>query len=49
MMNALSALQTARTELQAAEANKGGHRRKAMALVDQAIGEVQAGMAAAGG
>ena len=49
MVNALSALQTAKSELQAAQANKGGHRLKAIDLVNQAIGEVQAGMAAAGG
>lgn len=49
MANALGALQTAKSELQAAQANKGGHRLKAIDLVNQAIGEVQAGMAAAGG
>ena len=49
MVNALGALQTAKSELQAAQANKGGHRLKAIDLVNQAIGEVQAGMAAAGG
>ena len=42
---ALALLQNARTELNQAEANKGGHREKAMALVDEAIGEVRAGIA----
>ena len=46
MDNALGALQTARNELQVAEANKGGHRVTAIRLVDQAIGEVRAGIAA---
>jgi hypothetical protein len=46
MDNALSALQTARNELQIAESNKGGHRVTAMRLIDQAIGEVRAGIAA---
>lgn len=49
MVNALGALQTAKSELQAAKANKGGHRLKAIDLVNQAISEVQAGMEAAGG
>lgn len=47
MDNALAALQTARSELQVAEANKSGHRLNAIRLVDQAINEVRAGMAAA--
>jgi hypothetical protein len=42
---ALGLLQNARGELNAAEPNKGGHREKAIALVDQAIGEVRAGIA----
>jgi len=46
MDNALASLQTARNELQVAEANKGGHRVTAMRLIDQAIGEVRAGIAA---
>jgi hypothetical protein len=45
MDNALGALQTARGELQVAEANKGGHRVAAIRLVDEAIGEVRAGIA----
>jgi hypothetical protein len=46
MDNALGALQTARSELQVAEANKGGHRVNAIRLVDQAIAEVRAGIRA---
>ena len=45
MQEALAQLQTARAELQAAVANKGGHREQALQLVDQAINQVQAGMA----
>lgn len=45
MQNALSALQGARSELQVAEANKGGHRVTAIRLVDEAINEVRAGIA----
>jgi hypothetical protein len=46
MDNALASLQTARSELQVAEANKGGHRVNAIRLIDQAMGEVRAGIAA---
>jgi hypothetical protein len=46
MQNALAALQNARAELQVAEANKAGHRVNALRLVNEAIGEVQAGIAA---
>jgi hypothetical protein len=46
MQNALGALQNARSELQVAEANKGGHRVTALRLINEAIGEVQAGIAA---
>ena len=42
----LAALQNARAELQVAERNKGGHRVNALRLVNEAIGEVQAGIAA---
>ena len=42
-------LQSARAELGAATPNKGGHREKAMQLIDQAIGEIRAGIAFAGG
>ena len=44
MQAALDELRSARSELDAAMADKGGHREKAMALVDEAIGEVQAGI-----
>ncbi len=46
MQNALGALQNARNELQNAAADKGGHRISAMRLIDQAIAEVRAGIAA---
>jgi hypothetical protein len=45
MQAALAALQTARAQLQAATPDKGGHRVAAIADIDQAIGEVRAGMA----
>lgn len=46
MMQAARAdLQTARRELQAAIADKGGHRVKAINLVNSAISEVNAGIA----
>ena len=38
-------LQTARSELQKATADKGGHRVRAIGLVNSAIAEVNAGMA----
>ena len=38
-------LQSARTELAQATPNKGGHREKALGLIDQAIAEVRAGIA----
>ena len=44
MKNALDALNMAQTELQKAEDNKGGHRVKALNLVNQARAEVQAGI-----
>lgn len=37
-------LQTAKRQLQRATANKGGHRAKAIALVNQAIAQVNAGI-----
>jgi hypothetical protein len=46
---ALVLLQNARAELAAAEPNKGGHRERGLALIDQAIGEVRAGIAFAAG
>ena len=49
MTASIGLLQSARTELAAATPNKGGHRERAMQLIDQAIGEVRAGMAFAGG
>jgi hypothetical protein len=48
MQNALGALETARSELQAAEADKAGHRKHAINLVNQAIEQVREGIAAAG-
>lgn len=44
MFNALRDLRSARGELQAALPNKGGHRERALAKVDEAIAEVQAGV-----
>jgi ribosomal protein L16/L10AE len=44
MYAALNALETARTELQRALPNKGGHRLRAIALVNQAIEETNAGV-----
>lgn len=40
----IALLQNARSELNAATPNKGGHREKALALIDQAIGEVRLGI-----
>jgi hypothetical protein len=37
-------LRSARQELNAASADKGGHRERAIGLVDSAIGEVDAGI-----
>ena len=45
MQAALTALNNARTALQAAEADKGGHRDNALDLVNKAIAQVQAGIA----
>jgi len=45
MDQAIAILQSARAELGKAEPNKGGHREKAMGLIDQAITEVRAGIA----
>ena len=47
MQAALGGLRSARASLQKAVPDKAGHRNKAIGLVDQAIAEVQAGMAAA--
>jgi hypothetical protein len=46
MFNALHALQNARVELEVASHDKAGHRATALRLVDEAIGEVRAGIAA---
>jgi hypothetical protein len=47
MRNALRHLRDARAALENAEHNKGGHRERAIELVNQAIAEVEAGMAVA--
>ncbi len=47
MQNALASLQNAKSELQQASHNKGGHRVRAIELINQAISEVNAGMNAA--
>ena len=44
MQAALDALKTARSELNAATADKGGHRVAALRAVDEAIKETKAGM-----
>lgn len=44
MHAALDDLRAARSELDAAEHNKGGHREEAIRLTDQAINEVKMGM-----
>jgi len=44
MQAALDHLRAARSELEAASSNKGGHRERAIDLVDQAISEVKAGI-----
>jgi hypothetical protein len=49
MQNALGDLQSARGELQVAEQNKGGHRAAALNLVNQAIVQVEAGLAVGAG
>jgi hypothetical protein len=49
MENALGALQRALGELQQAQPNKGGHRERAINLVNQAINEVQQGIQWAAG
>jgi hypothetical protein len=49
MTETIALLQSARGELAAATPNKGGHRERALGLIDQAIGEVRAGIAFAGG
>jgi hypothetical protein len=49
MNESIAFLQSARAELVAATPNKGGHRERAIGLIDQAISEVRAGIAFAGG
>jgi hypothetical protein len=49
MSESIVLLQSARGELVASTPNKGGHRERAIGLIDQAIGEVRAGIAFAGG
>jgi hypothetical protein len=44
MEHALSALGAAMQSLQAATPNKGGHRERAIHLIERARGEVQAGI-----
>ena len=44
MQETVALLQNARSELTAAIPNKGGHRERALALIDQAISEVSAGI-----
>ncbi|MGA7563550.1 MAG: hypothetical protein WBW55_10120 [Desulfobaccales bacterium] len=44
MVNALRLLRDARTELVQATPNKAGHRERAIALVDRAIGQVEKGI-----
>jgi hypothetical protein len=46
MWNALGALRNADTQLHMATSNKGGHRVNAINLVNEAIAEVHAGIAA---
>ena len=45
MQEALGQLQAARASLVRAEANKGGHRDRAINFVDSAIAETKAGIA----
>jgi hypothetical protein len=44
MQAALQSLQTAKNQLQMAEADKGGHRNKAIAEIEDAISHVKAGI-----
>jgi len=46
MIASLEALKKARAELQMAEHNKGGHREKAIELVDKAIEQTKKGIEA---
>jgi len=49
MENALHALENAHTWLERASPNKGGHRERAIGMIEQAINEVRAGIAYSGG
>ena len=44
MLNARNHLRAARHQLEVAVADKGGHRERAIGIVDSALGEVNAGM-----
>ena len=44
MQQALQSLQSAKSELDKASHSKGGHRAKAIELINQAIAEVKAGI-----
>jgi hypothetical protein len=46
MNHALELLRSARSELNAASRDKGGHRTEAVNLIDRAIGQVKEGIAA---
>lgn len=46
MEQAIEHLRLAKASLEQAQQDKGGHRGKAMALIDQAIAEVTSGMRA---
>jgi hypothetical protein len=48
MTETVGLLESARAELVKATPNKGGHRERALGLIDQAIAEVRAGIAFAG-
>jgi len=45
MQDALGKLRAAKSELEAAAPNKGGHREKAIEIVDRAINQVNDGIA----
>jgi len=45
MVNALDSLRAARHQLEIAEEDKGGHRARAIGIIDNAIQEVKAGIA----
>lgn len=44
MHSALDHLRAARSDLQAADSDKGGHRNRALASVNQAINQTEAGI-----